>query len=420
MHKKIEKADLVISNCKQLLTCKKDSKDLIGLMENGWIAITGDKISAIGTEEEVKREVDCSEANFIDAHEKVVAPGFIDCHTHVVFGGSRVEEYTAKLTIDDVSEIEKLGIETGIMVSVNMTRKASIEKLYIDAAKRLKNMLYSGTTTVESKSGYGLSTSDEIKMLKVNEQLSGNLDIDIVSTFLGAHGWPRDISKDKYLDILTKEMLPWVAELGLATASDIWCDHGYYTAKESERVLKASRDMGLEAKIHTDAYSYIGGSDLAADMKMLSADHLNYTPREVMRKLANAGVPGVIMPALDFAVNHPKPFNPRMMVEEGMELALATNCCPGCWTESMQFVMMMGCRNHRITPEEAIRAATLGGAKALGLESDRGSLEVGKLADIQIWDVSTYKDIVYHLGGNVVEKVIKKGKLVVDLVQKEG
>ncbi|WZL72835.1 imidazolonepropionase [Clostridiaceae bacterium 35-E11] len=411
------KADLIIGNSKQIITCRKDAQDLIGCIENGWIAVEGEKIAAVGTKEEVEGLIDCSEALFIDASNKVVAPGFVDCHTHLIFGGSRVKEYAARMTVEDPEVLKQMGIKTGIMVTVEMTRNATEEILFHTAVARLERMLYAGTTTVESKSGYGLSTSSEIKILQINEKLNKNLPIDIVSTFLGAHGWPTDIPRDKYIETLLWEMIPWVAELGLASFCDIWCDEGHYTAEESERILQVARNAGLEPKIHTDAYSYIGGSDLAAQMAMASADHLNYTPRSVMRKLAEANVPGVLLPAIDFAVKHPKPFNPRMMIAEGMTLALATNCCPGCWNESMQFVMALACRQHKMSPAEALRAATIGGAMALNLEDDRGSLEVGKLADIQIWDAGTFEDVIYRLGGNLVEKVIKRGKVVVDKEQ---
>lgn len=407
-------ADLVVANCTQLLTCKEDAKDLIGLIKNGWVAVIGEKIAAIGTKEEVTSAVDCSQASVIDASGRVVVPGFVDCHTHVIFGGSRVEEYAARMTVDDPQVLQQMGIKTGIMVSVDMTREASQDELFTAAAARLNRMLSAGTTTVESKSGYGLSTSSEIKILKTGKQLNEYLPIDIVHTFLGAHGWPADIPKEKYIDILLWEMLPWITELGLASFCDIWCDDGHYTAEESKKILQVARDGGLEPKIHTGAYSYIGGADVAADMKMVSADHLNFTPREALRKLAEAGVPGVVLPALDFVVRHPKPFDPGPMHEEGMTLALATNCCPGCWTESLQFVMALACRQHRMTPAQALRAATLSGATALDLQADRGSLEVDKLADIQIWNASTFEDVIYRLGGNIVDKVIKRGKVVVE------
>ncbi|MEW9093579.1 MAG: imidazolonepropionase [Clostridiaceae bacterium] len=408
------KADLVLSNCSQLVTCRKEAKDLVGIIEDGWIAVKGDRIIALGSKEEVCSKVDYSKAEVIDCKGKVVAPGFVDCHTHLVFGGSRVKEYVAKLTVTDSKTLEEMGIETGIMVSVNMTRDSSEEELYKSAYKRIYNMMCSGTTTVESKSGYGLCLEHEIKMLKVNKALHENLPIDIISTFLGAHGWPDDVSKDKYIDILTEEMIPYVAEKNLAKFCDVWCDEGYYTAKESEKILKRARDLGIEPRIHTDAYSYIGGSDLAAHMNFVSADHLNYTPREVIKKLSKAKVTGVLLPVTDFAVKHPKPFDPRPMIEEGMTIALATNCCPGAWIESMQFIMMLACRAHSMTPAEALRAATLGGAYALSMEEEIGSLEVGKLGDMQIWNTSNYEDVVYKFGGNMVEKVIKRGKVIID------
>lgn len=408
------KIDLLIKNCTQLLTCRKNSEDLIGLIENGYIAISGKTITSVGTREEVMAVVDTSEAEIIDGKGKIVLPGFVDSHTHLIFGGSRVKEYAARMLTDDPETLEKLGIKTGIMATVEMTRKSSEEALFNLAAGRVKRMLQSGTTTVESKSGYGLSTFSEIKILEINQRLNKSMSIDVVSTFLGAHGWPEDIPKEKYIDMLLKDMIPYVAEGQLAQFCDVWCDDGHYTAEESEKILKVARDYGLEPKIHTDAYSYIGGSDLAAEMKMVSADHLNYTPRNVIKKLSEKGVPGVLLPGIDFAVKHPKPFKARPMLEENLIIALATNCCPGCYIESMQFVMALACREHRMSAQEAIRAATLGGAIALGLEKDRGSLEVGKLADIQIWDTSQHEDVIYHIGGNIIEKVIKRGKVVVD------
>jgi imidazolonepropionase len=408
------RADLLIENCTQLLTCRKDAGDLIGLIENGYLAVAGEKIISVGTKEEVMALVDINGAEIIDGRGKVVAPGFVDAHTHLIFGGSRVKEYAARMITDDPETLERMGIKTGIMATVEMTRNSSEESLFFAASNRIMRMLHSGTTTVESKSGYGLSTPSEIKILEINKRLDKCLKVDVVSTFLGAHGWPKDISKERYMDMLVMDMIPYVAEEGLAQFCDIWCDEGHFTALESEKILKAARGFGLQPKIHTDAYSYIGGSDLAAEMKMVSADHLNYTPKNVIRKLAEQGVPGVLLPAIDFAVNHPKPFEVRPMLDENLTIALATNCCPGCYVESMQFVMALACREHRMRAQEAIRAATLGGAIALGLESDRGSLEVNKLADIQIWDASQFEEVIYHIGGNIVEKVIKRGKVVAD------
>lgn len=413
-NKKKTTADLIIANAKELVTCNPKLPFREGIIENGWIAIKGERIVCLGSEKEVNAAVDYDPGSQLDAGGKVVLPGFVDSHTHLVFGGSRVDEYSLGLTTNDPAVFEEKGIKRGIMATVDRTRSESIESLYSSAKSRLLKMLGHGTTTVESKSGYGLSLEAEKKLLEVNYLLQINTPADIISTFLGAHGWPADIPKDKYIDLLLSEMIPWVAERDMAKYCDIWCDEGKYTLEESEKILRAAQDLGLEPKIHTDAYSYIGGSDFAAELGMVSADHLNYTPRKTMQKLAKSKTVGVLMPALDFAVQHPVPFDYRAMKEEGMIVALATNLCPGCWTESLQFVMVLACRLYGMSPEEALMAATLGGAKALNLDFDRGSLEAGKLADIQVWDVPTYEHAVYRFSTNVVDRVIKRGEVVIN------
>lgn len=407
-------ANLIIANASQIITCKGEQADSIGIVTNGWIAIAGEQIIAVGEREDVLAKVDISKSHVIDATGKVVAPGFVDSHTHAVFGGSRVREYAAKMTESDPDKLKQMGIQTGVQVSVDMTRQASLEELFESAQDRLTRMLQAGTTTVEIKTGYGFNTIDELRMLDVNALLDQELSMDVVSTFLGAHGWPKDMKKEAYMDLVIEEMIPLVGERKLATFCDVWCEDSHFDAKESAKILDAGLRAGLKPKIHTDAYSYIQGSDLAADMKVVSADHLNYTPLEQMRKLAEAGVPGVIMPALDFAVKHKKPFDARAMIDSGMTVALATDLCPACWTESMQFVMMLACRLYAMSPAESIRAATIGSAKALGMAHDRGSIEVGKLADIQIWNTPVYENVIYQLGGNLVEQVIKRGKVVVN------
>lgn len=406
-------ADLIIANAADLVTGRDDSGSL-EVIKNGWLAVCGERIAAVGSKETVEPLCQEWKTRVIDASGKVVVPGFIDCHTHLVFGGSRVDEYAAKLTNDDPAQLQKRGIKTGVLASVEATREATEQELFESALERLGRMAAAGTTTVESKSGYGLTMDTEMKTLAVNKRLRENTPIDLVSTFLGAHGWPPETPKGAYIDQLTGDMIPRVAEQNMAEYCDIWCDRGYYSAAESEKILKTALEYGLKPKIHTDAYSYIGGSDLAAAMKMVSADHLNYTPQAVMKKLADAGVVGVLMPALDFAVKHPQPFDYPAMKEQGITVALATNLCPGCWTESMQFVMVLACRLHQMSPAEALRAATSGAAKALNLAQDYGTLETGKYADVQIWSVPQYEHVVYRLGANVVDQVYKKGALIVD------
>jgi imidazolonepropionase len=404
------RADLLITGAAEVLTCHAKEDDPIGRIRGGSVAVAGERILAVGPAGEVASRVDVAGARVVDASGKTVAPGFVDCHTHLVFGGSRVKEYALRMT-RTAAEVKALGIPTGILATVEMTRAESVEQLTACAEERLGRMLRAGTTTAESKSGYGLSLPQEMKMLEVNRRIQSSQPVDIVSTFLGAHDFPPEVSRQSYIETILHDMIPRVAESGLASACDVYCDDGYYTVEESRRILEAGRNAGLAPKIHTDAYSGIGGSDLAADMKMISADHLNYTTRAQMKKLSAAGVVGVIMPALDFAVKHARPFDARAMLEEGMTLALATDLCPAAWVESMQFVMMLACRLYGLSPEEALIASTLNGAKALGLGDDRGSLEPGKLADIQIWDVSAWEDVIYRLGNNAVSTVIKRGKI---------
>ena len=291
-----------------------------------------------------------------------------------------------------------------------MTRRATLDELTESAAARLARMFRHGTTTVESKSGYALTAAGELAMLRVNRRLRQIQPVDVVSTFLGAHDFPADQPRERYLDSLIHEMIPQAAEAGLAEFCDVYCDEGYYTVDETRRILEAGLAAGLKPKIHVDAYADIGGSALAAELPVVSADHLNYTGRAAMRAYAKAGVIGVVMPGLDFAVRHPRPFDARAMFAEGMTLALATDLCPGCWLESMQLVMQLACRLYAFSPEEALLAATVNAARALGL-ADRGTLAPGKLADIQVWDLPSFEDVIYRLGNNAVVMVIKRGKI---------
>ncbi len=406
------KVDLVICNAAEAVTCIGEGMTGIGVITNAWIAIKEGKIVGVGTEEEMNNNFDMEKSTSIDATGKVVAPGFVDCHTHLVFNGTRVEEYAAKLTGNDPEKLKELGITTGPNRTIELTRHASEEELFQQSKKRMMSMLDYGITTIESKSGYGLTTESEIKILEVGRRLGRETPVDVLNTFLGAHGFPEGVSKSEYLAIIIDEMIPQVGKLKLAEFCDAWCDEGYFTAEESKQILEAGLAYGMKPKLHADAYSYIGGSDLAVEMNMVSVDHLNYTPVEVIEKLAKSDVTGVLMPALDFAVGHKQPFDARKMLDAGMNIALATDLCPACYTESMQFVINLACRLYKFTVEEAIKAATYGGARALDLD-DRGVIEVGKLADLQIWDIPSYKHIAYELGTNIVKTVIKDGKVVV-------
>ena len=405
-------ATRVVNGASEVLTCAPGATDLVGRIPDGMVAMTGDRILAVGSETEVAAACDLSSAERIDAGGGIVIPGFVDCHTHLIFPGSRVAEYSARVTGAGPEDLKRLGIPTGILATVRMMQRASQDELVKSALERLGHMLRYGTTTVESKSGYGLSVKGELRMLEINRRLQADQPIDIVSTFLGAHAFPEDRSRDTYVEEIIKEQIPAVVEAGIAEFIDVYCDDGYYTVEESRRILEAGFEKGLRVKIHTDQYSHMGGSKLAAELKAISADHLNYTDDHESALLRDAGVIGVVMPGLDFAVGHSRPFDARTMMDGGMTLALATDLCPGCWLESMPFVVQLACRLYRFSPEEALRAATYGAALALNRAREIGSLEPGKRADIAIFDLPQYQDLAYRLGRSAACTVIAAGNVV--------
>ena len=406
---------LLLKNPSEILTCVPSGADRIGRVRGRSVLISGERILAVETDSHLEAGYDLSGVDVLDCSGMILAPGFVDSHTHVVFGGTRVREYALRMTRTP-AEVRALGIPTGITASMAMTRAASEQALYAAAADRLKRMLAKGTTTVESKSGYGLDLENELKMLRVNRALAETSEglPHIVSTFLGAHAFPPDVDRQDYVDEIIEEMIPAVAELNLARFCDVYIDEGYFNLDQTHRILLAAREAGLLLKIHADQYSALGGAELAAELGVVSVDHLNYTSVETMRKLADAGVVGVLMPLIDFAVRHPRPFDADGLRNSGMALALATDICPGGWTESMQLVMQFACRMHGFSPEEALYAATVGGAQALALD-DWGAIAPGKLADIQIWDLPSFEDVIYRLGSNAVSQVILNGRPIKQL-----
>ncbi|MBE0704053.1 MAG: imidazolonepropionase [Afipia sp.] len=404
----------LVENAAQVLTCAIDAPDLVGARTNTVVAISGNAIAAIGTADEIAAAHDLGAAERIDAQGGLVMPGFVDCHTHLVFHKSRVEEYAQKVRGRSADEIRAMGIPMGIAATARMMREASEAELVESAAERLAHMLAFGTTTVESKSGYGLNTATEIKMLEVNQLLNRRQPIEIVSTFLGAHEFPDDKSRETYIAEILDEMIPEVGRRGLAEFNDVYCDDGYYTVAESRAILERGLEHGLKVKIHTDAYSHIGGSKLAAELKAVSADHMNFTAPEEYAALREAGVVCVVMPALDFAVRHTRPFDARSMLDAGLTLALATDMCPGCWLESMPFVVQLACRLYKFSPAEAILAGTRHAAMALDRADRIGSLEPGKQADIAIFPFERYEDMAYRLGRGRASLVLKAGKTVFD------
>ncbi len=406
------RADLVVRNASELVTCADDAD--IGIVLGGVVAVADGTVVAAGPRDAVEAAVDLDDAMVIDAGGCVVMPGFVDCHTHVVFGGSRVDEYTAKLTGEDLDSLRASGVPVGIVGTVSATRRLGVDGLVAEALPRVAEMLLAGTTTIESKSGYGLTVASELDMLRANQEVARRLPIEIVSTFLGAHAVPDGDDRARYVDTVVNDMIPRVADEGLAEFCDVYCEPGYFSNDDTERILVAGLDAGLRPKIHVDQYSHTGAAGLVARLGCVSADHLNYTTAEEMTTLADAGVVGVLMPSIDFAVDHPRLADARAMIGAGMRIALATDICPGGWMPSMQLAIALACRFYRISPAEAILAATRGAAAAVGRLGQVGSIAPGDRADMLVLDVERHEDIAYRFGRNAVRTVIRAGSVVVE------
>ncbi|MEO6201094.1 MAG: imidazolonepropionase [Cryobacterium sp.] len=392
--------DLVVTGAAELLTCAADATDLIGRIRGGGVAVDGGTIIAVGDVSGYTGR------QTIDAGGKVVMPGFVDSHTHVVFGGDRACEYAAVVA----GQQPPVGASVGILGTMADTRSHTVDELVDAAARRIREMISSGTTTLESKTGYGLDTASEERLLAVNARLDSLLPARIVSTYLGAHAIdPQRDAEDWTADIVAQ--LPDVARQG-AVFNDVYCDAGYFTLDQSRRILEQGARYGLAAKIHLDAYSHTGAAALAAEVGAVSADHLNFTTDAELRALAEAGVTGVYMPCLEYAVKHPAPLDPLRLYAAGMEVALATDVCPGCWATNMHLAVAMACRTGGMSIAQALRAATYGGARALGLAGSVGSLEPGMAADLQILDVPSHEHLAYRIGRNSTETVIIGGAIV--------
>lgn len=393
--------DLLIANAAQLLTCSADAPDLVGMTPGGSVAVTEGRIEAVGV-------IDGGSARqVLDATGMVVLPGFVDSHTHVVFGGSRVDDYLARATGRPLPG----GAPAGILGTVAQTRQLDAEALFTQSRRRVEQMLAHGTTTVESKSGYGLQPETELRLLQVGRRLAAALPVDVVNTFLGAHALPPEVDRDEYVDQVAR-LAAEAGRRGLAEFCDVYCDDGYFTAAEAKLILDAGLAAGLAAKLHLDAYSHTGAAGLAASIPATSVDHLNHTTPAELKVLAEAGVVGVYMPVLDFAAANPHPTSPGAIIGAGMELALATDACPSAHVLSMQLVIAFACRLGGLDVARAVRAATLGGARAIGMADRTGSLEPGKQADIVLLDLPRYEELGYRIGGNAVHTVIKRGEIV--------
>jgi len=413
----MQKVDLLIKNAKELLTLASDKpktgKDMqdLGIINDGAVAVDNGKIIAVGTTTSINREYKAQIV--LDASDKVVMPGFIDPHTHPVFVNTRENEFEMRLQGKTYKEISQSG--GGIRASINDVRKASKEELLRLSVKRVSKMLAQGTTTIEAKSGYGLSLESEIKMLEAINELDEKTPIDVISTFLGAHEYPEEYKEnhEKYIEIIINKMLPEVVDKGLADYCDIFCEEHVFDIEESRRILRHAKKLGFKIRMHADELEPIGGAELAAELGAISADHLVAVSDEGIKQMKKKSVIPILLPATTFSLGLKQYAPARKMIKKGLPLALASDYNPGsCNCDSMQTVITLACLQMKMLPAEAIVASTINAAYSLEMADKVGSLEVAKNADILIMDMHSYQYLPYHIGSSSVEKVIKNGKIL--------
>jgi len=405
----METVDILLENANELITLKGPSRPRVkkemsslGIIKNGSIAIKNGKIVDVGKNLRYKAK------KTIVTSGKTVMPGFVDPHTHLVFAGSREFELDMKLKGLTYMDILKKG--GGIFYTVDKTRKASDKTLLEEARKRLDNMIKHGTTTCETKSGYGLDTGTEIRILKTNKKLNEAHPMDIVSTFLGAHAVPKNITPDEYVDTVINDMIPRAK--GLASFCDVFCEKDVFTPVQSKKILMAGKKHGLIPKVHADEIVDTGGAGLAANVGAVSADHLLRSNEIGLKSMAEKGVVGVLLPGTPFSLMMKEYADARRMISLGVPVALATDLNPNCYVENMQFIIQLACLNMKMTPAEAVCAATFNAACSIGRNNSVGSLEKGKQADVIILGCPNHMFIPYHYGVNLVEAVIKKGSVL--------
>lgn len=400
--------DLLIVHAAQVVTPGRGWK--LKVIKDGAVAVAGEKIAAIGSTWSLLDKFTAPEV--IDATGKTIIPGFVDPHTHVVYAGSRAQEFALRLQGVPYMEIARRG--GGINATVKATRKASLGGLVASASERLSRMLANGTTTVEIKSGYGLSISNELKMLEAIRKLAGSQPVEIISTFMGAHEVPPEFEDqhEEYIDLLLEKMIPEVGNRGLAEFCDVFTEKGVFTVSESRRILLRAKEFGMTPKVHADEITSLGGAELAAQVKAASADHLVHASAAGITAMKGAKVVPVLLPGTSFFLN--SDYAPaRAMIDAGLPVALATDNNPGtCMIEGMPLVIGLACLRLGLTPEEALVASTLNAAKAIQRDGAVGSLDPGKQADVLILGISDYREIPYRFGFNPVETVIKRGKIV--------
>jgi imidazolonepropionase len=422
------KADLVISNIGQLVTCASNgiakrgsAMQDVGIIADGAVAVADGKIAAVGKSSEILRELECD--NVIDAGGRVVCPAFVDPHTHIVFAGDRLNEFELKIKGADYLEILVNG--GGIISTVKQTREASVEQLVEQSSRRLDKMLACGTTTVEIKTGYGLDTETELKMLSVIEELDKTHPIDIVPTFLAAHAVPPEFkdNADAYVDLICNEMLPKAWNWYNASHffgrmpffADVFTEKNAFDLEQSRRVLETAKGLGFGLKAHVDEFTNLGGSRAMIGMGAVSIDHLDAISDEEIELLAKSETVGIVTPTVNFNFGSSHFADVRKLIDAGCAVALSTDYNPGsapCPSQPM--AMAIACRYQKLLPSEAFNAATINAAYAIGFGGSVGSIEVGKQADILVLDTTDFRAVSSEFGGNLVRTVFKNGEVVVN------
>ena len=384
----------------------------INSIDNAFLFIKGEKIADFGKMSECPENY-INESAILDAQGKMVFPSFVDSHTHLVYAGNREIEYVDKIKGLSYEEIAKRG--GGILNSAKLLKSTSEESLYNQAKKRIEEIISLGTGAVEIKSGYGLETESELKMLRVIKRLKETMPIEIKATFLGAHSIPQEYrgKQDKYVDLVINEMLPEVAKQNLADYIDVFCDKGFFTIEQTSRILEAGDKYGLRPKIHANELDLSGGIQIGVKHNALSVDHLEFVGEDEINALLHSETMPTILPGAAFFLN--MRYAPaRKMIDAGLPIALASDFNPGSSPSgNMKLIMSMGCINYKMTPEEVINATTINTAYAMGLEEKTGSIAIGKLANVFITkEIPSIEFMPYAYGSNLIDKVILKGKII--------
>ena len=420
---KTPQVDLIIIHANELVTMDtaygvprvgKEMRNL-AIIPDGAVAVSRNSIIFIGTTQELITNFPPNEETIIiDATNKLVTPGFIDPHTHIIFDGYRENELEMKLA--GMSYLEILESGGGILKTVKATREAPLTQLIKNGKPILNRMMEYGTTTIETKSGYGLDTESEIKSLLAAKELNLEHPIDIVSTFLGAHAVPPEYEgkTDEYVNLIISEMIPRIVKEELAEFCDVFCEEGIFSAEQTKRILLTAIKYGMKPQIHIDEIVDTNGAFLAAELNAVQVGHMLKSNDKGLKALKEAQTIATLLPGTPFCLMLKDYAPARKMIEMGIPIALATDFNPNCWTESMQMIIALACYHMKMSPAEALSATTINAACAIGRQEEIGSLEVGKKADIIVFDVPNHNFLPYQFGMNLVSKVIKSGKVVVD------